>query len=210
VRVGVAQVVSTQLRLGLAWRLADEAAESELMRVGLPAAAARPRNHVMAERWEARKNALSLERPALPEHALAAFAPVRERSGLEALRGVLERWAVGAAASETAVAELEAVLGHGEGGYELSGDRRACARGLANALVLHRTFVAAQWKLERAVREQLGMPVDAGVELSSAILPRGRCLGWIEALAGHQVTCAPAAEPEVVIRSHRRTVRLSA
>jgi len=209
-RVEVARTLAAQVRLGIAWKLVDEAAEWSLIAAPGAENLLRPRNHVVTQRLADRRAVRAAVPPANPAQIVSALPELSDALGGSSLKKALEAWAAKGAAGDAMVAALDELLAKGDGGFEIPGpaEKAACARRVADFLVLYRCFVAAQWRLECSLRERLGFPQDAGVKFSSAVLPFSHCLSWVETISGHKVNCASAALPEISLHHHRRTVVL--
>ena len=204
----VARSLATQVQLGCAWELLDEALEREVL--GWHAEGLlRPRNAYIAGRLADRAERLgAVDR--VPHERVCSAVP-RGSRGIDAEALVASvRACLASTGSDAEGAHVIAeLLAHGEGALELAGGaRELVARRIAAYLAVYRRLVGALWALELGLRAELGYPLDAPIRLHVAVLPAVRGLDWFEAILGHRLECTPLDGAEVRFRNHHRVVRV--
>ncbi len=211
-RLGVAAVLSSQIQLGLAWKLFDAAAEERLL-LGPAGRSFAPRTRLLAQSLSERRRDIERTRPApswsAALQAVPAALPPRARAELlasiracgEPSRGE-HAWSPQLAVLATAP---EGAFGHLEPARSALLVRQFC-----DWLEVHRQIFRIQWQLELELRRRLEIRLDAPLAMSPLMMPLPHALRWFEAALGHWLVCTPGPEPALELRSASRAVALDA
>ncbi|MEZ4363218.1 MAG: hypothetical protein R3B48_23790 [Kofleriaceae bacterium] len=184
-RLALAQLVASQVQLGIEWSVFDELVERELLVEAHARGQLRPRTAFLADRLAER----------------VAELEARPCPGSR-LRGAPDE------AATAAEAEIvHQLLGYDDAALRLDPELRVrYAQRFADAIARYRRLIAEQERLEREVRGALGYPVELEVPLNPLLCPRPRSLEWLEAFSGHRLQRRAAPREHLVLRNHRRTV----
>jgi len=205
VRHGIAEVLATQLRLGLIWRSYDDLVEREVLSL-YEEGQLRPKTTVVERALQER----------LAHHRGGATAPTVSQlvAGLpEAAKGLADALAMtepdrrGAAPARQVLAELTTF---GDGGLdpETPAAESRMVEGCAAYLVALAAFIRTQVALERELRSVLELPQDVGVTVGGLSLPLPRARRWFETMLGHKLSYETTLEPAMAFRNHHRRVVL--
>lgn len=207
-RVVVASALLDQVRLGMAWRCFDEAAEAALL--GATRDALAPASSFLAQALAAKLDELDRSAPRpLPFRppvevfgALAATDPRRSFLGALADYGP----------DPTPDPEIEGLptLDNPVLRFTTPLAGRLFARSVRGYVEAYRRLLAAQWWLEQRIRAALGLALDAPMTLDGLLAPKPLALRWLQAGLGLTLRCEPSADPVAELRRRDRAVRISA
>jgi hypothetical protein len=207
-RERVAELLTTQILLGVAWELFDAIESRELLFGTIGRARMTPRNPFMAQVLDGHVRALREQGWSGPR-PVDFETLVPEREG--ALRSLLAEPAdQGRAAPRSAVAAVVELYAHGEGAVIL--DDLDHVELLADRLVRYLSALqelrSALWRVEHELRAELDYPLEVEVRFEPTVLPTPRALALFEAIVGHRLQSASGPDATTVLRNHRRSITL--
>lgn len=213
-RLTIAEALTMQLQLGIAWRIFDRYVERRMLLQDLGRSRLHPRTPYLVRTLD--------ERFAEYDQASQPFAgdgrasipglsvlPSELRAPIEAAIEITE----GKRPHNAAMVNLfEALLGDEEGAMKLL-DRtldHVLAHRFAELMAGYRAFATAHCALELRIRESLGWQGNEGIRLDSSIFPRSRTLNWFELMLGYRLRYGDNPLDDLKLRCMNRTVPLPA
>jgi len=203
VRLTTARTLAVQVRVGIAWRLFDLAAERALLIDEIGTKGLTPRTKHLTRMIDERIGELDMLPRITGEIGLPETMPAEASSRL---RSAMDTNPANETRSRTA-GRIEELLDHGDGAIKIDASARPVfAQLFAGYLDAYRTFVHVLGDLERRHRHCLGFPADVPVKLGGAIFPVPKALCWFERIVGHRLRPSESDSEALELRNHDRTV----
>lgn len=208
-RHAVANLLSQQVQLGLAWELFDGAAEARLLRT-LIGPHLLPRTSLLAD--ELAERLVTLEAQPAFEAAERALPPQLAPATRDALAAAVRCFDIAPDTDTPATAALVALAARREGPFsatEPSAHERV-ARHFATWLDVRGKLARAQCALEHQLRGVLGREPAGPVKPSPLMMAPSQAQRWFEAVLGHTLLAQDAGETTHRLHSIHRTVTVPA